>query len=139
MRNFYLVQAGCLYGDTYYLPYAVGMLAAFALNDKTVNKEYRLGGIVYTLEDIDSAIASFENPALVGFSNSIWNYEYNLEFAKKLKQAYPDCLIEFGIKFFMVCYHHDSRNQADRRCRHRDKEQNCRYCFCCLAASYNFL
>ena len=96
MRNFYLVQAGCLYGDTYYLPYAVGMLAAFALNDEAVKSEYRLGRIVYTLEDIESAIASFENPALVGFSNSIWNYEYNLEFAKRLKALYPDCIIEFG-------------------------------------------
>ena len=96
MRNFYLVQAGCLYGDTYYLPYAVGMLAAFALNDEAVKSEYRLGRIVYTLEDIESAIASFENPVLVGFSNSIWNYEYNLEFAKRLKALYPDCIIEFG-------------------------------------------
>ncbi|MBR0414282.1 MAG: radical SAM protein [Clostridia bacterium] len=96
MRNFYLVQAGCLYGDTYYLPYAAGMLAAFALNDERIKTAYRCGRFIYSLEDIDSAIASLEDPVLVGFSNSIWNYEYNLEFAKKLKQAYPDCLIEFG-------------------------------------------
>lgn len=96
MRNFYLVQAGCLYGNTYYLPYAVGMLAAFALNDKTVKQQYTLGRIIYSLEDIDAAISSMESPALVGFSNSIWNYQYNLEFARRLKEKYPDCLIEFG-------------------------------------------
>ncbi|MBQ3431841.1 MAG: radical SAM protein, partial [Clostridia bacterium] len=96
MRNFYLVQAGCLYGDTYYLPYAAGMLAAFALNDAQVKESFRLGRMIYSLEDIESAIASFDNPVLVGFSNSIWNYEYNLEFAKRLKEVYPDCITEFG-------------------------------------------
>ncbi|MCH5197578.1 MAG: B12-binding domain-containing radical SAM protein [Oscillospiraceae bacterium] len=96
MRNFYLVQAGCLYGNTYYLPYAVGMLAAFALDDEILKQEFSLGRIIYSLEDIDTAIASMEEPSLVGFSNSIWNYEYNLEFAKKLKMKYPDCVIEFG-------------------------------------------
>lgn len=96
MRNFYLVQAGCLYGDTYYLPYAVGMLAAFAQKDESINSAFTLGRIVYTLEDIDSAIDTFEEPALVGFSSSIWNYEYNLEFAKRLKKRYPQCVVEFG-------------------------------------------
>ena len=96
MRKFYLVQAGCLYGDTYYLPYAVGMLAAFALSDNKVCREFTLGRMIYALEDIDEAIASMDNPALVGFSNSIWNYQYNLEFAKRIKEAYPDCIIEFG-------------------------------------------
>ncbi len=96
MKNFYLVQAGCLYGNTYYLPYAVGMLAAFALNDERVAKSYCLKRIIYSLEDIDVAIASMEEPAFVGFSNAIWNYSYNLVFAEKLKKAYPDCVIQFG-------------------------------------------
>jgi putative methyltransferase len=72
------------------------MLAAFALNDETVKKDFSLGRIIYSLEDIDTALGSMEDPALVGFSNSIWNYEYNLVFAKKLKEEYPDCVIEFG-------------------------------------------
>lgn len=95
-KNFYLVQAGCLYGNTYYLPYAVGMLAAYALNDKRVSDNYELKEIIYRLEDVDESIAKLENPAFVGFSNSIWNYSYNLVYAEKLKKAYPDCIIEFG-------------------------------------------
>ena len=96
MKNFYLVQAGCLYGNTYYLPYAVGMLAAFALDDERVSNSYNLGRIIYSLEDVDEAIDSMESPAFVGFSNSIWNYSYNLVFAEKLKNKYPDCVIQFG-------------------------------------------
>ncbi|MGN1168680.1 MAG: B12-binding domain-containing radical SAM protein [Acutalibacteraceae bacterium] len=96
MKNIYLIQAGCLYGNTYYLPYAVGMLAAFALDDKRVSDSYCLKRIIYSLEDIDKAIDSMEEPSFAGFSNSIWNYSYNLVFAKKLKERYPDCFIEFG-------------------------------------------
>ncbi len=95
-KNIYLVQAGCLYGDTYYLPYAVGMLAAYAFNDDSIKKEYELKRIVYSLEDIEESVAGLENPFFVGFSNSIWNYKYNLEFARKVKDKYPECIIEFG-------------------------------------------
>ncbi len=95
-KNAYLVQAGCLYGNTYYLPYAVGMLIAFAKSDERVNESFDFKRIIYSLEDVDESIASLENPAFVGFSNSIWNYSYNLVYAKKLKEKYPDCIIEFG-------------------------------------------
>ncbi len=95
-KNIYLVQAGCLYGNTYYLPYAVGMLVAFALNDEKIKASYDFKRIIYSLEDIEESINSLENPALVGFSNSIWNYHYNLEYAKKLKERYPECVVLFG-------------------------------------------
>ena len=83
-KNIYLVQAGCLYGNTYYLPYAVGMLAAFAFNDERIKAEYNLKRIIYSLEDVETSIQSLENPAFVGFSNSIWNYKYNLEYSNHL-------------------------------------------------------
>ena len=95
-KNAYLVQAGCLYGNTYYLPYAVGMLIAFAVQDARIRELYDFKRIIYSLEDIDESIRSLENPGFVGFSNSIWNYSYNLEYAKKLKAVYPDCVVEFG-------------------------------------------
>lgn len=95
-KNVYLVQASTLYGNNYYLPYAIGMLAAFAFADEQVNSSYSLKELLYKLDDIDECIARMENPAFVGFSNSIWNYEYNLDFAKKLKDKYPECIIEFG-------------------------------------------
>lgn len=85
-----------MYGNTYYLPYAVGMLAAFALQDKAIQSAFACKRIIYSLEDIDESIDSLENPAFIGFSNSIWNYDYNLVYAEKVKQRYPDCVIEFG-------------------------------------------
>ena len=96
MKNIYLVQAGCLYGDTYYLPYAVGMLAAFAMSDTEIKSNCTIKKIIYSLEDIDRSVSEMEEPFVVGFSNSIWNYSYNLDFAKKLKERFPDCTIIFG-------------------------------------------
>ena len=32
----------------------------------------------------------------VGFSNYIWNTQYNLTLARKIKEKYPDCVILFG-------------------------------------------
>lgn len=95
-KKVYMVQAGCLYGNTYYLPYAVGMLIAFAQENKTIKESYSFERIIYRFEDIDKCISEMDDPAFVGFSNSIWNYSYNLKFAKKLKKAYPKCIIEFG-------------------------------------------
>lgn len=96
MKNIYLIQAGCLYGDTYYLPYAAGMLAAFAMSDDKIKKNCSLKRIIYSFEDISTAVSQMESPFLVGFSNSIWNYSYNLEFAKKLRSEFPECKIVFG-------------------------------------------
>lgn len=95
-KNVYLIQASFLYGNTYYLPYAIGMLAAFAFADPYVREHFELKRLIYKIEDIDESISHMEDPAFVGFSNSIWNYRYNLEFAKKLKERYSDCIVEFG-------------------------------------------
>ena len=37
-----------------------------------------------------------DSPAFVGFSNYIWNTQYNLALAKKIKAKFPECVILFG-------------------------------------------
>lgn len=96
MKNVYFVQANYLYGNSAYLPYAAGSIAAFAWQQLEVRENYKLKRFVFLREKIDDAIASFEEPYLVAFSNYVWNFEYNKAFAKKLKHKYPSCLIVFG-------------------------------------------
>lgn len=79
-----------------YLPYAVGLLVAYAFEDETIKSEYSFKRFVFTREKTDEAVESFENPAVVGFSNYIWNTQYNLVLAKKIKEKFPDCVIIFG-------------------------------------------
>ncbi len=100
MKHIYFVQACDVHGSganaSAYLPYATGLLAAYAFHNETVKNNYIVKRFLYKKEDISAAIDSFDKPAVVGFSTYIWNYEYNLAFAKALKERYPDCAVVFG-------------------------------------------
>ena len=100
MKNVYMVQASTTYGGNIfksaYLPYAAGLLVACAFADPGVQAAYRFRRFVFTKENVKEAAASFEAPAVVGFSNYIWNTEYNKALAKEVKRLYPDCAVIFG-------------------------------------------
>lgn len=99
MKNIYFVQANNVYGNecrSVYIPYASGCIAAYAFDDETVKKECRLGGFIFTHEPISKALEKLENPFIVAFSCSVWNYEYNKSLAKAVKEAYPSAVIVFG-------------------------------------------
>ncbi|MBQ7638205.1 MAG: cobalamin-dependent protein [Clostridia bacterium] len=100
MRNIYFVQACDVHGSgenaSAYLPYATGLLAAYAFRNETVKQNYEVRRFIYRKEKIAEAIDSMEAPAIVGFSTYIWNFEYNLAFAKELKKRYPGCVTVFG-------------------------------------------
>ncbi len=98
-KNIYLIQADFAYGDSVksvYLPYAAGLLAAYAFRDETVKNNCSLARIVFTREEIAAAVSSFDRPFLAGFSNYVWNFEYNKLFAEKLKESHPECVVIFG-------------------------------------------
>ena len=100
-RNVYFVQAGYSFGsgnrkNGAYIPYAAGTVAAYAWRNELINAEYTLKGFTYCFDDIDKKLAEFESPFLVGFSNYVWNFEYNKQFARKLKSLYPECIVVFG-------------------------------------------
>lgn len=100
MKNLYMVQASNTYtGNSFkaaYLPYAVGLLVAYAFSDEKIKSEYAFKRFVFIREDTDSVVSCMDNPAFVGFSNYIWNTQYNLTLARKIKEKYPDCIILFG-------------------------------------------
>ena len=100
-RNFYMVQVDVAYGDagsqkSAYLPYAVALLSAFAMSDAEIQENYELKRLIFLREDVEEAVAAMENPWFVGFSNYVWNTEYNKRLAKRVKEAYPNCHIIFG-------------------------------------------
>lgn len=100
MKNVYMVQASTTHkGNNFkaaYLPYAVGLLVSYAWTNETIKNEYCFKRFIFTREDIESAVASLENPAVIGFSNYVWNTEYNKVLAKRIKEVYPECIIIFG-------------------------------------------
>ncbi len=100
MKNVYMVQASNTYGGNLfkaaYLPYAVGLLVAYAKEDERITQEYTFKRFIFTREDTDSVVESLDAPAVMGFSNYIWNTEYNKALARKVKEKYPECVIIFG-------------------------------------------
>ncbi len=100
MKNVYMVQASdmCDAGifKSAYLPYAVGLLVAYAFSDEEIKKNYEFKRFVFLRDNTDEVVEKMENPAYVGFSSYIWNTQYNLTLAKKIKEKYPDCVIQFG-------------------------------------------
>ena len=95
-KNIYFIQPNTLLGNSVYFPYAVGVLASYALQFEDVSSKYQLAGIVFKEDTTEEIFTVMENPAIVGFSNYFWNYSYNLEQAKNIKEKYPDAVIVFG-------------------------------------------
>lgn len=95
-KNLYFVQPNTLLGNSVYFPYAVGVLASYALQFDDIKESYDLAGIFFK-EDTDNDVFNcIKDPFVVGFSNYFWNYKYNLDIAEKIKKRYPECVIIFG-------------------------------------------
>ncbi|MBQ9913038.1 MAG: radical SAM protein [Clostridia bacterium] len=99
MKNVYFIQANNVYGNdkkSTYIPYAVGCIQAYCQKNKTISCTYNFGKIIYTRESPEKVVESLTNPYMVLFSCSVWNMQYNKTVAKKIKEAFPFCLITFG-------------------------------------------
>ena len=95
-KNVYFAQVAYKNGNTAYLPYAVGVLAAYAWQDERIKAHYNVAELLFLREDIDAVVARLDNPVYFGFSSCLWNIEYNKALAKKVKEKYPECIIQFG-------------------------------------------
>lgn len=96
MKNIYFVEAGFSFEKDIYLPYATGMIAAFLKEKGCFGDEFNLAGFIYRREQTDSIVRKLDNPYIVGFSCCIWNFEFNLVLARKIKEKFPECTIIFG-------------------------------------------
>ncbi|MBQ2902891.1 MAG: radical SAM protein [Clostridia bacterium] len=95
-KNIYLVQPTFMSTSSVYFPYAIGALASYAFNFRDIEENYELKEVFFLRDKITDIVSSLKNPFLVGFSNYIWNYEYNKILAFEVKKAFPDCIILFG-------------------------------------------
>lgn len=80
----------------YWLPYSVGCIWAYANQFEWVRENFVLKDLFFAREDIDSLIEKLENPTICGFSCYVWNEQYCLTVAERIKRKFPDCKIVFG-------------------------------------------
>lgn len=95
-KNVYFVQVGFAFDNSLYLPYAVGVIAAYAWQDSWVSDNYELKDMFFKREKLNDVLNRLDNPYIVAFSNYVWNYEYNKALAKQIRSKYPNCYIVFG-------------------------------------------
>lgn len=100
MNNVYLVQPNYDFGPNatpeFYLPYTVGIIWSYAAQFDDIKNNFKLKEIIFKRENIDRIVERLDNPTVMAFSCYVWNWEYNKELAKRVKELYPDCLIVFG-------------------------------------------
>ncbi len=96
MKKIYFIQPNTLIGNSIYYPYAVGVIASYAMQFEDIKSKYELAGIIFKEDDSQQVLEAVKDPFIVGFSNYFWNYQYNLEQAKLIKEKYPECIILFG-------------------------------------------
>lgn len=95
-KNIYLIQPTFMSDSSVYLPYAIGALASYAWSFEDISENYELKKVFFLREKILEIIDSLESPFMVGFSNYIWNFEYNKQLAQLIKNVFPECIIVFG-------------------------------------------
>ncbi len=96
MKNIYFVEVGFSFDNDIYLPYSTGTIAAYLKKKGCFDEKFNLAGFFYRREQTDSIIEKLDDPYIVGFSCCIWNQQFNLTLAKKIKNKFPDCTIIFG-------------------------------------------
>lgn len=96
MKKVYFVQAGVDFGNTQYIPYAAGTIIANCKRYEDINAAYEFPDIIFMREKLSKALDMIKDPYLVGFSNNIWNIEYNKALSKLVKRKYPECIVIFG-------------------------------------------
>ena len=94
--NVYLCQVNNTYGLNAFLPYSVALLQSYALTIPTIKENYNFKGFFYLREPLENILNKLENPSVFGISCYIWNWEYSIALAQKVKESYPNCLIVLG-------------------------------------------
>lgn len=95
-KNIYFIQPNSQAGNSISLPYAIGVIAAYAWQFQEVRDRYNLSKLFYRKDPINGVLDKIVDPYLIGFSNYMWNCDYNLALAEKIKKRYPESIIVFG-------------------------------------------
>lgn len=95
-KTVYLVQPTNMLSGAVYLPYSIGVIAAYSWQFADIRGAYALGDLLFLKDPPEAVAAGLQDPFLVGFSCYIWNIEYNLRLAELIKRRFPGCLVAFG-------------------------------------------
>jgi len=89
-------QLGPSHLNAHYLPYSVGIIWSYANQFESIRDAYELDHVICIREPIDTVLDDLSDQDIVAFSCYVWNRNYNLTLARRIKELNPDCQIIFG-------------------------------------------
>ncbi len=92
----YLNEYNIPMDNTVYFPLASGQLRAYAESIPDIRDNYQFMPFIFIRDNPDHILKQYNNPAVVGFSCSMWNINLSLEVARRVKERFPNCLVVFG-------------------------------------------
>lgn len=92
----YFNEYNVLMNNAVYLPLVSGQLQAYSQTFQEINNNYQFMQPIFFRDNVERILSQYNNPAVVAFSTSMWNFNLSLEVAKKIKEKFPKCLIIFG-------------------------------------------
>ena len=100
MKNVYLFQPQYSVEyrkeTNYWIPYSAGCIWSYVNQFDDIKENFELKEIIFKRENPDGVVARMVDPVVCGFSCYIWNVKYCLILAEKIKQRWPNCIIQFG-------------------------------------------
>lgn len=91
-----LVQINNSFSGQNYLPYSVGLLQAYALENVKRCHELNFLTPIYSRVSVAAAVAHLRTANMVGFSAYVWNIRLSLAIAEALKKIDSRIVIVFG-------------------------------------------
>ncbi|MDB5902491.1 MAG: uncharacterized protein JWM26_1369 [Betaproteobacteria bacterium] len=91
-----LVQINNSFSGQNYLPYAAGLLQAYAGRYAAHPERYTFALPIYSRIPVQEAVDRLLGVDVIGFSAYVWNIRISLEIARRIKAQRPETLIVFG-------------------------------------------
>ena len=92
-----LVQVNDSYGNQYFIPYSVGLLQSYCNQFDRVRENFTFMKFIYKQEiDLEQQIKNMGKVDIFAQACYVWNWQFNLEFAKLAKKYNPGALIVLG-------------------------------------------
>ncbi|MCW8863220.1 MAG: cobalamin-dependent protein, partial [Rhodospirillales bacterium] len=91
-----LAQINNSFSGAHYLPYAAGLLQAYAQEHLSSPQRFIFLPPLYKRLPVEEAAMKFAEADIVGFSLYVWNQKLSLAIARRLKEMNPKVLVVFG-------------------------------------------
>jgi radical SAM superfamily enzyme YgiQ (UPF0313 family) len=95
-RRVYFNEFNVLMEKAAYLPFASGLLCAYARAQEHLSYTYEFAPFLFIRQEPEMILTQYHSPAVASFSISMWNEQLSLQVAKEVKRKFPQCLIVVG-------------------------------------------